>query len=978
MPEITKLPAIIIPVHNGAAFLSACLDALLPQLPLMAPVIAVENGSRDGSATMLARHYPQVQLLESPRALGFAGAVNAGIHATRKLTPAPSSIVLLNQDTVVDPGWLTALLQPLNTPGVGIVGSLARFPDGRIQHAGAELIWPRWYGRNLENNDTSYDTYASAFISGLATALRVTMLDQIGLFDEAFFPAYFEDADLCLRAVSAGWQLEMAQHARLVHNEGAVQAQSYAHAALIERGRMRLVLKHQPLELILGAFFEAEYAAAQAAATAGMAQVLRQAYMAALLALPDIAKARSLNITEQSNIAHMLVELRDLTSRHERHSRIVGLVGERVSGATGAEGRKPKLEALLQKAPDNDTSSEANALVASLLPPLSSLVTIVMLTWNGLAYTRACIESIRSHEAGVPFQLIVIDNGSTDGTREWLRAQPDLLLIENQSNLGFTRGNNQGMAAAAPHSDLLLLNNDTVIQQAGWLGRLHAAAYSRPDAGIVGCILLHTNGLLQHAGTFMPTNSYWGYQIGGGEAYVGQYSGMREVEGITGACMYIRRDVYNTIGGLDADYFSYFEDSDYCLKAHAAGFKTFCIGDVQITHHENTSSKVNNSDWRAMFSAGQQRFMAKWRNTLEQRYTRGLLWHSLFATPTGYGTSSREFVRELDRRNVDVRTACIFGTDYTEPPTGDPRVDQLRSRPKDLGLAQVVYSQADAFVKNSGRYRIGFTMLEADGLPEDWVTQANHMHEIWTPTQWGAEVFEASGITRPIHVVPLGFNPDYFHPKIHSKRISPRYTFLSVFDWIERKAPDVLIRAYMRAFKPDDDVLLLLKVSNHDPFFSVERQLQELVGSEATAPIALLLNKKIADTQMGSIYRSADCFVLPTRGEGWGMPTLEAMACGLPVISTDWGAQTAFLNETTGFPLRIRGLVPAQARSPYYGGLRWADPDEEHLIELMRYVYQNRELAQTRAMQAATLVHERWTWARATDVIMERLHNIQS
>jgi hypothetical protein len=260
--------------------------------------------------------------------------------------------------------------------------------------------------------------------------------------------------------------------------------------------------------------------------------------------------------------------------------------------------------------------------------------------------------------------------------------------------------------------------------------------------------------------------------------------------------MYIRRDVYEAIGGFDPAYFSYFEDTDYCLRASQAGYHVICVGDVQVTHLENTSTKVNRSDWQAMFSAGRQTFVQRWRDHYAARYTRSLLKHSLLAAPTGYATSSREFVRELDRRSVDVRTACIFGTDYTEPKTRDPRIDQMLSRPKDLSFPQVVYSQADAFVKNSGRYKIGFTMHETDRLPEDWVRQANQMDEIWTPTHWGAEVFRASGVTRPIYTIPLGVDPNYFHPDIVGRKPTNRFVFLSVFDWIERKGPDVLLRAY--------------------------------------------------------------------------------------------------------------------------------------------------------------------------------------
>jgi GT2 family glycosyltransferase/glycosyltransferase involved in cell wall biosynthesis len=965
--------AIIIPVHNGEAYLAACIEALLQQHP-PATIIAVENGSSDQSATLIASRFPQVRLLRSPQPLGFAAAINLGVQAALTLPKVPEALVLLNQDTIVDPGWLAALLGILAAdPHVGIVGSIARFADGTVQHAAAALLAPRWYGKNLLSS--TLPEGATAFVSFLGVALRTQLIQQIGLLDEAYGSGYYEDADYCLRAVAAGWQLAIAQQATLLHHEGASQRSDYPHTARVERNRIRTILKHYPLSdpgvtepdpQAIAPLWEAERATVIAAANAGTSQALRQAYLHGLLMLPAIARERNLTAVQQEALTTTLATLRDHATQRERRSRTWGL-SQSPAPQEKSYGRTDV------PAPHAASAPAALPAPAVSAPAVSTpRVSIIMLTWNGLAVTQACIESIRTYTDPATYQLLVVDNGSTDGTREWLEAQTNITLIANRTNLGFTHGNNQGMAAAPAGNNLLLLNNDTLITHAGWLDHLQAVAHSHTSYGIVGCTLLHSNGRLQHAGTYMP-DSLWGYQIGGGERYLGQYPGVRVVDGITGACMYIRRDVYNTIGGLNPAYFSYYEDSDYCMRARRAGFQIVVTGAVQIIHHENTSSRVNQSDWQAMFSMGRQIFERTWRETLDQRYTRHVVWHSLFAASTGYATSSRELVRELDAALVDVRTACIFGTDYTEPKTNDPRVDQLLSRPKDLRLPQVVYSQADAFIKNSGRIKIGFTMHETDGLPADWVQQCNAMDEVWTPTAWGKEVFQASGVTQPIHVIPLGFNPDYFHPQIMRRRPQARYVFLSVFDWIERKAPDLLIKAYTRTFAPHEDVLLILKVGNSDPYFDLPRHLASLIGSGPTPPISVLLNQKIPAAEMGALYRSADCFVLPTRGEGWGMPTLEAMACGLPVISTGWGAQSEFLHAGVGYPLAIRGLAPAITRSPYYAGTQWAEPDLDHLCTLMRYVYENPEAAAAVGAAAAIEVHQRWTWQHAAEKIIARL-----
>jgi glycosyltransferase involved in cell wall biosynthesis len=291
-------------------------------------------------------------------------------------------------------------------------------------------------------------------------------------------------------------------------------------------------------------------------------------------------------------------------------------------------------------------------------------------------------------------------------------------------------------------------------------------------------------------------------------------------------------------------------------------------------------------------------------------------------------------------------------------------------------VPQVSYDQADLFYSAHPGFKAGFTMLEVDGLPAEWVKACNRMDEIWVPSTWGADVFRASGVRRPVRVMPLGFDPARFRPGLPARKVRGRFTFLSVFEWGERKAPEILLRAWAAAFDEDDPVLLLLRVNNFDGSVDVAAQIAALSLPDRTAPVALLHNQQIPSAELGSLYCSADCFILASRGEGWGMPVLEAMACGLPVIATGWGGTTEFFNDQVGYPLAVRRLVLAEAKCPYYAGHRWAEPDQDHLAELFRYVFANQEEASRRGRFAAEAALSRWTWVMAAQRIVDRLREV--
>ncbi len=278
-------------------------------------------------------------------------------------------------------------------------------------------------------------------------------------------------------------------------------------------------------------------------------------------------------------------------------------------------------------------------------------------------------------------------------------------------------------------------------------------------------------------------------------------------------------------------------------------------------------------------------------------------------------------------------------------------------------------------------------------LPAHWIEPVKkEVDEVWVPSQYVREAYLRAGIAaQKVHVVPNGINPHRFHTGVAPINFAsdPRFAkiqkgmhvFLFVGGTIARKGADVLLNAWSRAFGPEDGVVLIIKDFGVDSFYqnqSLGSEIHRLQQDPSIAPI-VYLNNDMSEQEIASLYASCDCLVHPYRGEGYGLPIAEAMACGKPVIITDYGAALEFTPRECGLfvPSKLvrsdRKMLGDTQTVDYPF---WAEPDVEALAEHLLYAYHHPSEMQHKGRVAARHMAENHTWSHAAELAMLRLEHI--
>jgi glycosyltransferase involved in cell wall biosynthesis len=274
------------------------------------------------------------------------------------------------------------------------------------------------------------------------------------------------------------------------------------------------------------------------------------------------------------------------------------------------------------------------------------------------------------------------------------------------------------------------------------------------------------------------------------------------------------------------------------------------------------------------------------------------------------------------------------------------------------------------------KVNVGFWLWELEEFPRAWSSSFDYFHEIWTPSRFCLDALSAAS---PVPVRRVGLPVDFAPPPALTRErfglAVDRFAFLFVFDslsHLERKNPFALVRAFQRAFRPEDPVQLVLKTINSD----VDPEGAERLRREAHGWPILVLDEYLDKDAVHALMALADCYVSLHRSEGFGLTLAEAMRLGKPVIATDYSGSADFLNAGTGLPVRYRLVEIARDAGPYERGRRWAEPDTEHAAELMRWAVGNPDALRELGRRAGAEISARHDVAAVSRTLVRRLRRL--
>lgn len=342
----------------------------------------------------------------------------------------------------------------------------------------------------------------------------------------------------------------------------------------------------------------------------------------------------------------------------------------------------------------------------------------------------------------------------------------------------------------------------------------------------------------------------------------------------------------------------------------------------------------------------------------------------MYCNYTGYSISAQDYILAMKRCRPKMDIKIHYINEGTKVGVSKDRQQifmAMNKKSAHLPRINLYHSIPNRYRQpKRSEKNIGFCIYETIDPPREWVAMMNAMDGIITASHFNKNIFITNGVKRPVYVIPHCFDPKMFNEKVSSIGRYNMTTFIGMGTWKTRKNWDNLIKAWYDAFEKKDHVCLLIKTDKPKSLAATVMRIKRTEGwrSKDTAPIYAEESPNCTFEQIPSILRKGDIYISPSLGEGFGLPTLHAMALGMPVVITRYGGSLEFAKPDlcTYFEPKEYVKHPVMDGIPQFTNKIWPKIGIVEIRNKLRYVFENWEERKKKAELAYEYVHKNLTY----------------
>tara|TARA_Y100000310_G_C20697483_1_gene826729 strand:+ start:1742 stop:2848 length:1107 start_codon:yes stop_codon:yes gene_type:complete len=358
-----------------------------------------------------------------------------------------------------------------------------------------------------------------------------------------------------------------------------------------------------------------------------------------------------------------------------------------------------------------------------------------------------------------------------------------------------------------------------------------------------------------------------------------------------------------------------------------------------------------------------------------------------FCNTSGYGQAAQDYINALLLdKDIDLRVDPV-ANQIANPGISDKRfalLKQLSKKEVSAEHIQIFHCVPTLQFKFKKLAKtIGFATFETFDPPDtgqlSWISILNNNDAVIVPSLFNYEVFAHTRLKKPIFYIPHSINTDIYHTDVKPSREFERFTFLFCGAWKLRKGFPQLLEAFFSEFDINDNVQLLIKTDKTSDAKSQIKQLKNNLGykKKETAPI-LFEDKIFNENKLPGFFKSVDCLISPHLGEGFGLPGLQSMAVGTPIIITNFSGSKDYANEDTATLIQPRGFMMHECMDhyPQFRKAKWPFVAVKDIKDKMRFVMENYDKCLEKAKVGYGFVRDNFNYQRINVLFREMLSSV--